>query len=210
MSYIGTNKLGTMYLGDTKIGKAYLGDDLVYSSGPALPYTPLTWVGNQTDNVNITFNVGLRWLSTMTMEYYVQSSTSSWASVFNSSVGLPLWANDKNQINVYRGNNKTYDYLYFNTVTNKSTSISGSRHTLKFDGGFFLDGTRISTVSSPQSVAEGGSTWLYGYKIWGFKVWESGTLIMDLVPALYEGDYGLWDTINDTFYSPISGTITGG
>lgn len=33
MSYIGTNKLGTMYLGDTKIGKAYLGSDLVYEVG---------------------------------------------------------------------------------------------------------------------------------------------------------------------------------
>jgi hypothetical protein len=40
MSYIGTNKLGTMYLGDTKIAKAYLGSDLVYSSSvtPPLPY----------------------------------------------------------------------------------------------------------------------------------------------------------------------------
>jgi len=40
MSYIGTNKLGTMYLGDTKIAKAYLGSDLVYSSSvtPPMPY----------------------------------------------------------------------------------------------------------------------------------------------------------------------------
>jgi len=213
MSYIGSNKLGTMCLGTTKIGKAYLGDDLVYSSAPALPYTPLTWVGAEGTNANrIGFDVGVNLTSTMTWQLDEQTTVAAWAPVIRAQATFGAkWADDKNQLNIYRSNNNRYDYLYFNVATTGKTYGLNNRHTFKQDSvGLWADSTEVYTISNPQSVAAGGSIWIFGYKIYNFKLWNSGTLIRDLIPAIYEGDYGLWDTINDTFYSPIDGTITGG
>lgn len=211
MSYIGSNKLGTMYLGTTKIGKAYLGNDLVYSSAPALPYTPLTWVGSTgAESTAIRFDAGANLISTITFELDVHIALVNWGNIIQAAAtNGAAWANDKNQLNIYRNNSNSYDYLYFNVATTgKSGGLKG-RHTFKLDGGLWADTTKVYNISSPQSVAAGGSIWFGGYKIYGFKVWNSGTLVANFIPALYQGDYGLWNTINDTFIQPIDGTITG-
>ena len=211
MSYIGTNKLGTMYLGSTKIGKAYLGDDLVYSSGPPLPYTPLTWVGSTgAETSAVRFDAGINLLSTMTFELDLHIASASWATVVQAAATKgAAWASDKNQLNIYKNQANSYDYLYFNTSTTSKTYNLNGRHTFKLDGGIWVDTTKIVTISTQQSVASGGSIWFGGYKVYGFKLWDNGTLVANLIPAIYEGAYGLWDLEREIFIANYSGTITG-
>lgn len=43
-----------------------------------------------------------------------------------------------------------------------------------------------------------------------FKIYRNETLIRNLLPCYYHGEYGLWDIINNKFYGNSgTGTITG-
>lgn len=211
MSHIGNDNIGAMYLGDTKIAKAYLGDDLVYSSGPPLPYTPLTWVGSTgAETSAVRFDAGINLLSTMTFELDLHLATGNWATIIQAAATKnATWANDKNQLNIYKNDSNSYDYLYFNVATTGKTSGLKGRHTFKLNGGLWADNTKVYTISSPKSVASGGSIWFGGFKVYGFKVWDNGTLVVNLIPVIYEGAYGLWDLEREIFIANYSGTITG-
>lgn len=182
--------------------------------GQSSPYKPLTWVGTSgaaTSTIN--FKINLRWLSTMSFEYAVQHSTSAWTSCFNASVGQPSWASDNKQINIANSSSYTsHDWLYFGTVytTGSLRPLHDQKHIIGFKNGFTLDGARITTVSSPKSVAEGGAIWFKGYRIWGLKIWNGDELIHDFVPALYGEQYGLWDKVDGVFLASTSTSITGG
>lgn len=199
----------SLRLGSVEISKAYLGSELVHDANP-LPYTPLTWVGSTgAESTGVKFDLGHNLLSTMTFEFDSHLVNAAWALAIQAAVSDGVtWANDKNQLNIYRTSNSRYDYLYFSS-TKTATGNKTGRHTFKLDGGLWMDSTQVTTISTPQSVAAGGSIWINGYKIYGFKLWDNGVLIADFIPALYQGVYGLWDTVNDTFIQKVSGNITG-
>ena len=44
--------------------------------------------------------------------------------------------------------------------------------------------------------------------IMAFQLWDGGVLVRDFLPAVRNGECGLYDRANDRFYSPVSGTVT--
>lgn len=182
------------------------------SSPIVLPYTPLSWVGStsSTNSGRVGFNAEIRLLSTMTFELDVEVAWSNWAPVIQAAASNGVtWAKDKNQLYIYRNDSNSYDYLYFGSTSLGQPTGGQGRHKFKLNGGLWIDNTKKLNITTTKSVAEGGSIWFGGYKVYGFKVWDSGTLIVNMIPALKDGQYGLWDTIRERFFTKISGTITG-
>ena len=213
MSYIGTNKLGTMYLGDTKIGKAYLGSDLVYSSGPSLPYTPLTWVGSDEGTTNYKVFINLTFTKNTTFNYDFLPRNASWWDAFKISRPNALWSNDKQMFCLERNNNtNNYVILYFNSTSYLGETNFTSVHHIVVDGtGIKNKGGSYGKTFSTKSDAPSDSEWFINFtKFYSFTAYESGVLVADIIPVLYEGSYGLWDKVTNVFITPVSGTMTGG
>ena len=164
----------------------------------------LTWVGTREATKDVRFQIDLRWLSTMTFWMDADLVQTVWMQhicIFDKNKHYyDPWGVDNNRWELVRDDRGGYEFLYFRTSTGHlSIGNNTGRHTLEFNGGLFADGVRLSTNNAESA----GVDYIMSIripKIYGLKVWNSGKLILNLVPALYKGEYGLWDTIEKLFY----------
>jgi len=200
MSYIGNDIIGSLCFGSEEIGKAYLGDVLVHES---VKPEYRQWVGSDNENNPLRFELNLRWLSTMKFSLDSELTTIMWrpniCTYSKNNNWLDTWVSDKNRWEIINAGSGVLEFLYFST-TSGNKNIENGRHTLAFDGGFLADGVRITTVNNPQSCGVDYRLSICSHKIYGFKVWDNGVLIVNLVPAVYGGEYGMWDAVSGEFY----------
>ena len=95
---------------------------------------------------------------------------------------------------------------YIRDLTNTNPTVTGATVT---------DGNPVNVNFKGQlncwSYSDDPSSIYKGARFYYIKIWQNNTLVRDLVPAEYNGDIGLWDKVNDTFYGNVrSGVITYG
>lgn len=197
---IGSDNIGSLFLGTEEIGKAYLGSELLYE---AVKPEYRQWVGSDDENSPLRFELNLRWLSTMKFSFDTELTTKMWwpniCTYSKNNNWLDTWGSDPNRWEIINAGSGVLEFLYFRT-TSGNKNIENGRHTLAFDGGFLADGVRITTVNDPQSCGVDYRLSICSHKIYGFKVWDNGVLIVNLVPAVYGGEYGMWDAVSGEFY----------
>lgn len=142
--------------------------------------------------------------------------------------GCGWWNQLGYQINIENGK---YYYKFGNNSGWYQTTASADydRHIFDFNnnGQFYVDSTLVETLPTTSFTCtdsfgvmgylRNGSSYdaneeFYG-KMYSFKLYESGTLLYDLVPAKRDSDdvIGVYDLVNNTFYGPyVNGPFVAG
>lgn len=226
MIKLGNNNIGKVYLGATQIGKAYLGNNLVYTNGPGIPDGPVDWI--KSDGVAY-INSGITGAAPISVSTKVLFASGDYAilgSKASSGEGrlYPVAGYGQGDpFTISMG----YDY-YWNignigpAVVNKTPVLVHATYTSGANGQVvfykpetddkFIRYTHGSTANVSTSqymgimgynvggdwrpVAEG--TKLYYLRIYGDK--NFNTLTFDGIPYKYNGEYGLWDNVTNTFF----------
>lgn len=233
MIKLGSNNIGKIYLGSNSIGKAYLGSNLVYQKGGGLPYTPVSYI--ETDGVAyidtgivgadaksceikcVLVNTGdiMLGCSTGSEDNYnfvllhaSLSSTAGFAHYYYYAAGLPSIADSLS--------NET-PFIAKTSLAQGSQSIS-----VKQEGE-----SSYTTATKTQSTAintgrtmflfganGGGTHCSLGSKVYYCKIYNDATftnLVRDFVPCLYQGEYGMWDRVSNSFFgnAASSGAFSG-
>lgn len=234
MSYIGTTEIGKMFLGDVEIDKAYLGNDLVFSKEASLPYTVVDYI--QTDGTayidtgikgNAPKSATGKMLPVAGSSYFlgcrkdsgntrfamlvINSAKTAGMAYYNGAWATAIDISDS----VDNGTP-----IEFHTVLRNGTNLVG----VKQQGdSSFTDYTRTvnNTVTTGRNMyvlgwnnqgtaaASASGTRCYWVKIYNSNNYTS--LVFDGIPVYYNGEYGLWDLVSDSFFgnSAGSGAFTG-
>lgn len=237
MSYLGTTKIGKMFLGSVEIAKAYLGTALVFQKGGNIPYTPVAYIetdgdayidsgikGNDPRSCELKFMAG----SVGTTSQCVLGcettgeNTSLYVLVYISSTGNAGFGhryfytdaslaitggvffeaktkmkNGSQQISIKRDGDSSFTSL---SKTQSATITTGANM-------FIFAGHNPSTDAAVHKCHNGSR--LYYCKIYSDNSYT--TLVFDGIPCYYNGAYGLWDRVSNSFFGavPGSGTFTG-
>lgn len=236
MSYIGSTKIGKIYLGDTEIAKAYLGNELVFQKeGSPVP----TFVDYIETDGTAYIDTGIIGIDPRSVEIKCIVKQNS-DHILSSSTGSTENASNYALLLTNGGGLAMFAHYYFyssglpslqNSITNgipfiARVAMSGSSQSVsvKFDGEssyttvtkadrnvirstrtMFLFGA--NTGSTPRHAAQG--TRVYYCKIYSNNNFT--TLVRDLVPCIYQGQYGMWDNVSNAFFgnSASSGAFSG-
>lgn len=213
MSYIGTNKLGTMYLGDAKIAKAYLGDDLVYSGVEPEPLDPkdywLVSAGNSyldTGYVpNANTEVEFKFYQTEILKYGPYLGNAG-------TFCLPFFRTNDNKVIAQRFGSQTKLTKTLTTNTVYTVTAFRNGNTITYNGtsiGTLAAGANTTTQTLYLFTYRGDPS-NASYKLKGgiqyFKIYESGVLLHEFLAKPRGGVAGMYDTITGTFCPSITQT----
>ena len=229
MSYLGTTKIGKMFLGTVEIAKAYLGTTLVFQSGGNLPYTQVAYIETDGDayidtgiNGNDPRSVELKYMPvTTSMQciigvgngnentdlYYPVALNNSgkgmighryfYASDFVVTVNVPIEAKCSMKRNSQVLQVKNTGDLNYTTLSKTQSSDLQTGKTM------FLFAAHNPTDDGTFNECPSGSR-LYYCKIYSTDSYTN--LVFDGVPCLYNGEYGMWDRVSDSFFGNANST----
>lgn len=220
MSYLGTTKIGKMFLGAVEIAKAYLGDDLVFQKGgspsPRLPagYTELSYVAT---NSQAWIDTGIYGGTSLVIlvKFYVGNYTQ-YGAIYGNYVDENHKANrtilnSSTELLVAGGNNLSKSITGFTINAEHTLEVASS--TAKYDGTSYSIPSQSKTANSTNICLgnRGVSTAItrdLALRIYSFEVKQSGTTIMNLVPAKRDLDdaVGFYDLIAEDFVKSLTGT----
>lgn len=197
-----------------------------------LPYTPLEYI--ETDGTAY-IDSGVIGKATMSFDMKVKMNTSiSSTEIFvgtgstdgASSTIAGLWRSSSNQTKIGYG----YYYLYSGILTPTSFTDPFEVSTRLLKGSCVMGikysgSSSYSSTSTNRSTSPSPSTSLYifasnvsgspsyrasaGSRVYYIRIISGGSLpnlAFDGVPALYNGEYGLWDNITNTFFGNAAGS----
>lgn len=233
MSYIGTTEIGKMFLGDVEIGKAYLGNNLVFSGESSPPYTIVNYI--QTDgtayiDTGIKGNAPKSFTGKMLPILPASSTGSSYFLGCRKDTGntrfwaFSVYGTKKAAFGYYSGYYAQVDIassidnatpLEFHSVLQKGTCLVGVKQQ---GASSFTDYSR----SISYSVTTGYNICLFavnnagtiahslpGTRCYGLKIYNSAnytSLVFDGIPVIYNGAYGLWDLVSNSFFGNVAGS----
>lgn len=134
------------------------------------------------------------------------------------------WETNKScYLGLIRNTNK-FAYHYQNTQSpievqtlTANTDYRVQAHLYSGEQYYIINGTKsaVGTISGTfESTTDmnlfrvNSSSPIYSYiKMYYLKAWDNGVLVRDMIPALKDGAYGMWDKKNEVFY-PNAGTGT--
>ena len=154
---------------------------------------------------------------TKTEAKYQETTYVSYSTLFgtrNGSYGRYLfrYSTDGNKITVHRSASASSSYQYIDTAI----WYDHNDHIVLLNYEFYLDSTLLKTFTSPSdSTAFPYSLYLFAlndkwtandywyYKLYYFKIYDSGTLVRDFIPVIRKSDNKPWlyDLVNDQFYT---------
>ena len=223
--------------GNIKSGVSILGVTGTYGGGSSLPYTPLEYI--ETDGVAY-INSGVAVKATMSFDLKVKMNASiSSMEIFvgtgatdgNAGTLNGLWRSTANQSKIGYG----YYYMYSSILTPSGFSNPFEVSTrllkgtcamgIKESGSSSYTGAtanRTNNVTASQSLyifasnVSGSASYKAssGSRIYYIRIISGGSfpnLAFDGFPALYNGEYGLWDNVTNSFFgnAASSGSFTG-
>jgi hypothetical protein len=187
------DRVSGQLFGNSGSGDFVLGNDV--SGGGDEQVTVL----DSLDSENIiTFNTGIS---------LTAANTWSVDSVPDASTAWGLWVwcwdastswNSCDSFIVQHSNNTSVFYVYIGKVGYQTFSPQNSRVQQGYDGTKYYCGTFTKTFTAKNF----DSRWplkVRSNHIYGVKIWNSGTLVNDFVPAKRGTDYGMYDTVSQTF-----------
>ena len=231
MIKLGNDNIGKIYLGNNVIGKAYLGNNLIYQEGGhgPLPYTPVTYIetdgaayintgikGNSPRSFkmrilpmnayNDTLIIGTRVSASVRMIPLELFTSKKAGFAYNSGAYNPLditasvnnrtpmevmvhLRNGSQQIGIKQQGESDYT-TYSRTVTGDCTTGLN----------IFLFG--VNNGGAPSAICTG--TRIYSLKIYSDSTYTN--CVWDGRPCLYNGAYGMWDRISNTFFGNANNT----
>ena len=148
--------------------------------------------------------------------------TSNWDAVFGADNGgsaSSTWHL------IYSSKNVTRVSVNTNTKGSKSINLSNTATGVKHTFNISSSSVTIDNITTSAPTGKGSAITTnlmlfrrtpsgqgFPMKLYYFKVFKSDVLLMDLIPVISENDvYGLFDKVNNTFYSSAnSGTFSGG
>lgn len=238
MIKLGSNSIGKIYLGSNSIGKAYLGSDLVYQKGgsPVLPYTPVEYI--QTDGTAY-INTGIIGADPRSMEIRcvvkqrgdnILATSTGAENAYNYTmlfIGNSADVAGFGHYNYYTsGFPSVQDSIGNGTpfIARCAMKKGAQSMSVKMDGA-----SDYTTVSKTQNTAinTGREMYLFGantggnpapassgVRVYYCKIYSDEsfvTLVRDFIPCIYQGEYGMWDKVSDTFFgnAAASGAFSG-
>lgn len=231
----GNITIGGMSLGSIKIGGAKLGNTLVYQagSGPApLPYTEVEYI--ETDGTAY-IDTGIKGNAPRSTEFKITpvAPASGNAYVYgcrkdsgNTRFALLVITSAKKPGFAYSSG------AYISTIDISSSVTNGTpmdvrvvlqngscKLSVKQQGeSSFTDYTQ--SVSA--TITTGVNIFLFAYnnmgsvgapvagtRFWPVKIYSDATfttLVWDAVPCYYNGEYGMWDKVSDSFFGNAAGS----
>lgn len=222
----GNIKIGGMSLGSTRIGGANFGNTPVYRSG--LPYTPVEYIegdGTAYIDTGVKGNAPMSATGKFTpvvSSYYVGCRKDSGGTRFwilstssSSNAGMSYGANAyANAIDVSAS-------ITNGTPIEFRTSFKAGAQKLEIKQQGDADYTAYNTATSG-TITTGINVFIFAYnnagtatgmksgvKCYGIKLYSDSTfstLVFDGVPCYYNGEYGLWDNVSNTFKGNAAGS----
>lgn len=231
---LGNTTIGGMSFGSTRIGGAKLGNTLVFQSGGGIPDGPVDWI--ETDGVayinsGITGSQpkGVRAMATFIAGDY--SLIGSRTNLSTDTRFIPIAVGSKQL---------AYGYNYYYTKGSIADAIDNGvpvivecafknnpqlfRYKAVGDNSFAetAAGTSTSKVNTSldmyifgANIAGAVAHAMSGVRIHYLKIYSDfamSTLVFDGIPYKYNGEFGLWDRVSNTFKgnAAASGAFTGG
>lgn len=233
---IGNDEITKLCLGSDEVSKICLGSEEIYSEGGGGggAYTELAYIENGIYDGTMSNEYSIPLGIYPTLDTVVQIKGMLQAADGASYFGYnDYWGGNNNYFRLftYEQNAMIFDFpsdgdrritmyglpfgqtfelevgnCYIRDLTNTNPTVTGATVT---------DGNPVNVNFKGQlncwSYSDDPSSIYKGERFYYIKIWQNNTLVRDLVPAEYNGDIGLWDKVNDTFYGNVrSGVITYG
>ena len=230
--YLGSNSIGKAYLGSNLVFQRGSGPS------PSLPYTPVEYI--ETDG-NAYINTGIKGNDPRSCHFkFSVGSIGSSRCILGTGSGTEdssLYVLGYVNTSGYFG--FCHTYFYANSASNGYLITPGSPFEakvamknasqvaqLKKEGDSSFESyskTQSATLTTNKSMylfaANNGDSTTFGLcpsgsKLYFCKIYSDNsytTLVFDGIPCVYNGEYGLWDKVSNTFFgnAAASGAFTG-
>ena len=235
MIKLGSNSIGKIYLGSNSIGKAYLGSNLVFQKGSGPYPSGLTFVDYiETDGVAY-INTGIKGNAPMSSKIFlIPVVLASGNSYFfgcrkdsgNTRFSFCMFTSDKKATFAY-GSGIMSNGLDISSSVDNGTLVGiqtrfqvGSQILYKKEAG--ESSYTNSGYESQENIQTDRDIFVFcindqgdpGTPIAGLKIehvmiysdYDWTNLVLDLKACYYNGEYGMWDTVSDTFFGNAAGS----
>lgn len=235
MIKLGSNSIGKIYLGSNSIGKAYLGSNLVFQkgSGPS-PSGPTLVDYIETDGTAY-IDTGIKGNAPMSAKVSVTPVAPASGNIYIFGCRKDAGDTRFIFLTLNDSKNAGYGYASANSVNALSIAASfdnqtpvtiqtslkaGSQHFYAKQAG--ESSYSSATASTVGTITTGINIWLFRYNYTGTpgkgqsgikcqwcKIYSDGdftNLIWDAVPCYYNGEYGMWDNISNSFFGNAAGS----
>ena len=133
----------------------------------------------------------------------------------------PIFGVDNNKMYML-GQTYVDSTLVFDFSTRIKSSVVGydDFHKIEIKNqSFYIDNTEIGSFSAASNFTQTNTAYLFdtnlntfasdtGSKIKYLKIWQSGTLVRDYIPAEYNGQVGMYDAVSGNFFTNVDTRYT--
>lgn len=227
MSYIGTTKIGKLFLGSVEIAKAYLGSDLVFQKagggGGDLPAgaipCELLYSNGYSGFVESGFTPGTSMSYEADIFWSLENAISTpFAYIINSRRYAPfMLENRRPEVqydNYYMGPSTTYPQVRRTFAKAVITQTGATVEYYDEEGGTLLDSYTLTynetdytpdqtfallgRKNSATTIVDG--SWRGGLgRLRCYNDDHFGNLVADFRPCFYQGNFGYWENVGQTF-----------
>lgn len=218
---IGAFDVDAIKIGNSDVDAIYIGQTKIYPNNPPSPsglpsgYTEVEYI--QSNSTSQKTFIKLNYNASNNTRVVTDMQRMSGASGNPRLFGCGWWNGLGYQINI---ENSKYYYKFGQNSGwyQTSTNADYNRHIFDFNnnGNFYVDSTLVTALPTTSFTCSDyfgvmgylrdGSSYdaneaMYG-KMYSFKLYESGTLLYDLVPCIRDNDstVGAYDLVNNVFY----------
>lgn len=218
---IGAFDVDAIKIGNSNVDAVYIGQTKIYPNNPPSPsglpagYTEVEYI--QSNSTSKKTFIKLDYNCNNNTRVITDMQRMSGASGNPRLFGCGWWNQLGYQINIENGK-YYYKFGQNSGWYQTSTDADYNRHTFDFNnnGKFYVDSTLVETLPTTSFTCSdyfgvmgylrSGQSYdaneaMYG-KMYSFKLYESGTLLYDLVPCIRDNDstVGAYDLVNNVFY----------
>lgn len=235
MIKLGTNTIGKVYLGSNSIGKAYLGSNLVFQKGSSPTPTPYTLVDYIETDGTAYINTGIKGNAPMSSKInlipVVSASGNTYffgcrkdsgdtrfsfclltsdkkatfaygAGVMSNGLDISSSVDNGTEVTIQTRFKVNSQIIYKKEAGESSYTNSGyaSQENVQTDTDIFV--FCLNNQGSPGTILDG----LKIRHVMIYSDYDWTNLVFDGNACYYNGEYGMWDMVSDTFFGNAAGS----